>query len=331
MNNKNAMLLMLHALTPTHAGSGTQISYVDLPIQRESHTGFPKIDASSLKGSIRYTVGVNHNADANGLREDINRIFGNWDNGDFASAVSFTDARLLFFPVKSAIGIFKWITCPYVIRRFMEDYSIAAGETQKDFSPSSYAFNEEDGKAYYPSLHRCTNSADNEPCKQKEDRLPNRIMLEDYTYDLKASEPFGKFLHQLKGHIPDWIAGGESFWDQAILVNNDDFSQFVQYSTEVSTRIKINRDTGTVDGTALFTEEFLPPESLLYSVVICNDSHLSQKESGTNTILSASQVKNKFKELFDNDIFQLGSDSTLGKGLIKKYLWEVNQNGNEPT
>ncbi len=45
---------LLHAVTSVHAGSGSEIGLVDLPIQREKHTGFPKIESSSLKGALRY-------------------------------------------------------------------------------------------------------------------------------------------------------------------------------------------------------------------------------------------------------------------------------------
>ena len=45
--------LFLQCQTPLHAGSGSEIGLVDLPIQRERHTTFPKIEASSLKGALR--------------------------------------------------------------------------------------------------------------------------------------------------------------------------------------------------------------------------------------------------------------------------------------
>lgn len=41
------------AETPVHADSGSELGIVDLPIQRERHTAFPKIEGSGLKGCIR--------------------------------------------------------------------------------------------------------------------------------------------------------------------------------------------------------------------------------------------------------------------------------------
>ena len=46
-------LLYLHAITSLHPGSGTALGVVDLPIQRERHTGWPVIPASSIKGVFR--------------------------------------------------------------------------------------------------------------------------------------------------------------------------------------------------------------------------------------------------------------------------------------
>ncbi|WP_353563327.1 RAMP superfamily CRISPR-associated protein, partial [Longimonas sp.] len=43
----------LHVRTPMHAGTGAELGIVDLPIQRERATGYPKVEGSSLKGAIR--------------------------------------------------------------------------------------------------------------------------------------------------------------------------------------------------------------------------------------------------------------------------------------
>lgn len=50
---KEAKPLFLICETPLHAGSGDELGVIDLPIQREKHTNFPKVEASSLKGALR--------------------------------------------------------------------------------------------------------------------------------------------------------------------------------------------------------------------------------------------------------------------------------------
>ncbi len=50
---KAARPLTIVVETPLHAGSGSELGVVDLPIQRERHTNHPKIEASTLKGCLR--------------------------------------------------------------------------------------------------------------------------------------------------------------------------------------------------------------------------------------------------------------------------------------
>jgi CRISPR-associated protein Cmr4 len=51
--NQNLIMNMV-AQTSIHAGAGQALSVIDLPIQRESHTQFPVIFGSSLKGALRF-------------------------------------------------------------------------------------------------------------------------------------------------------------------------------------------------------------------------------------------------------------------------------------
>ena len=49
----------LIAEAPIHAGSGSEVGIVDLPIQRERHTSFPKIEGSGIKGCFRSSETLN--------------------------------------------------------------------------------------------------------------------------------------------------------------------------------------------------------------------------------------------------------------------------------
>ncbi len=50
-------------------------------------------------------------------------------------------------------------------------------------------------------------------------------------------------------------------------------------STEVITRTKIDNETGTVEDGALFTEEYLPTDSVLYSLVFASDEYGKKRET----------------------------------------------------
>ncbi|MCS7076417.1 MAG: type III-B CRISPR module RAMP protein Cmr4, partial [Bacteroidia bacterium] len=144
---KKSRPLFLLCESPLHAGSGSELGIVDLPIQREKHTDFPKIEASSLKGAVRQafeTKLVLSESDKEKAKQNlitINRIFG-YDEAEvlhykdtqknafkeytqFMGCVAVSDARLLLFPVKSLHGVFAWLTCPKIINRFIEDMQLA--------------------------------------------------------------------------------------------------------------------------------------------------------------------------------------------------------------
>ena len=116
---RQAKPLFLIVETPLHAGSGSDLGIVDLPIQREKHTDYPKIEASGLKGSIREIFDTQAKT-----KEQTGIVFGPEQGDLHAGALGFTDARLLLFPVKSVSGVFAWVTCPAVLERFNHDLSI---------------------------------------------------------------------------------------------------------------------------------------------------------------------------------------------------------------
>lgn len=320
MYNDSAKIMILNTITSTHPGSGTELSYVDMPIQREGHTGYPKIEASTLKGCIRYEVSQRaeaekaakkENGDINIKEEMIDRIFGKPDNGDFASAVSMTDARILFFPVKSAKGVFGWVTCPLVLNRFFKDYGLAFG------APFSDVWN-------VPEEYVCSTDCQLSQKRKRGKKEEEIIMLEDYTYTVTSDEKFTQFLDKLLKYLPENSITKDLILNRAVVLSDDDFSSFVKYSTEVNTRIKIQTESGTAAGKALFTEEYLPPESILYSLIFFTDSHQSQGEHGAGSRLSQDQVKEEFMKLFPGGILQVGANSTLGKGLMQVSIEGVN-------
>ena len=114
---KTTKPFVIKVVTPLHAGSGQDLGIVDLPIQRERHTSYPKIEASGLKGSIRDHFRNSQKTE----KKDIDIIFGPEKSGDHAGALGFTDAKILLFPVKSAKGLFAWITCNDVLNKFKTD------------------------------------------------------------------------------------------------------------------------------------------------------------------------------------------------------------------
>ncbi len=115
-----------------------------------------------------------------------------------------------------------------------------------------------------------------------------------------------------------------------VVLEDDDFKDFVNLSTEVITRTKINNDTGTVQDGALFTEEYLPAESIMYSLVLTAPEFTEEKDENKKTF-ATEQKLNEFFSTFikNNPVMQIGGNSTLGKGITKTFLINQKNDKNE--
>jgi len=276
----------IKAITPLHVGSGSDLGVVDLPIQRESHTGFPKIEASSLKGAIRSEIYNEKNRDKSNdeIKKEVEEVVEIFGDGNKAGKLGFSDARILFFPVKSVKGVFAYITCPMVLERFQEDINIGSEDlsSQKD-----------EIKISFPNDNECI------VFDKSKNSVNNHVILEEYSFKVKENELDNSF------KIP------EIDKSRLVIVSDDNFTHFVKNSTEVITRIKIGED-GVVDkkAGALFTEEYLPAETVMYALAI-------------------GEI-NKFID--DTSMFlQIGGNTTLGKGICELSISvkkEEKNNGN---
>ncbi len=302
--------LFLWVETPLHAGSGSDLGIVDLPIQRETHTGFPKIEASGIKGCLRESF-------ENKLERkntELALAFGPESaNEANAGALGFSDARLLLFPVKSVKGVFAWITCPQVITRFKRDLELS-GVVGRD---NGFDIPAEETTPSHCGLFVKDN---------------NKIVLEEYTFSAKENSATTQFAKWLKENVANNM---EQFWKDKIekdvlVLPDEDFKDFVTMSTEVIARTKIDDFTGTVAKGALWYEEYLPVDSILYSIVFSgpvfkkeeadkgnfkvDDSELNNGKKRTEA--EAGKVMNFFTENLD-PILQIGGNATIGKGFVR--------------
>lgn len=291
--------LFFHAISPIHAGSGSEIGIVDLPIQREKHTGYPKIDSSSLKGAIRATIDekLNNNSEQKAKSE---KVFGSRPKDKVsdtqAGAIAFADARVLLFPVKSLRGVFTWITCPYVLNRFNQEMSLYRPETESLIVPDENTV----------SAERITVQVKNNE---------RQVVLEEYSYTVQVDEQCGLLAEQLQKIL---FSGMKNYFAERLMVlDDDDFGDFVNLSTEVNARICINPETGTVnakDG-ALWYEENVPPETVFYSFCFAGKSRDIEDVMSENAVMDFMKDNEVFPE-----VFQLGGDSTLGRGVLR-HIW----------
>jgi CRISPR-associated protein Cmr4 len=112
-------ILFLYAISPVHMGAGTAFGLIDCPIQRERHTEHPLFAGSGLKGAIRHRFAQlsGWQDNANPKNSLLNRLFGPEGGDLYAGAVSFGDAQIVAFPVRSAKRGYVYATCPLALAR----------------------------------------------------------------------------------------------------------------------------------------------------------------------------------------------------------------------
>ena len=340
MYKKQSTLFML-CETPLHAGSGDDLGIVDLPIQRERHTQFPKIEASSLKGALREAFENQANskdkkfADWGNSDVKVHRFFGYDESGlndaektqlkshfkykpensneekeghDRSGCLAFTDARLLLFPVKSMKGVFVWLTCKQVLNKFASDMGIA--QIPIAGLDAIKTLDVEDGKAFTSSTSPLVNKA---------------VVLEEYAFEAEPHKDVTTFANALSELVfgdTDLAYWKSLLQKNLVVLSDNDFRDFTLMSTEVITRTKIDNETGTVEDGALFTEEYLPTDSVLYSLVFASDEYGKNRQTE-----DATKVMDFFaKTMSDLKLFQLGGNATLGKGILRTKFEEKGGN-----
>ncbi|MBN1553055.1 type III-B CRISPR module RAMP protein Cmr4 [bacterium] len=303
---KEAKMLALIVETPLHVGSGNDLGIVDLPIQREKHTNFPKIEASGLKGCLREAFEhLNPPESCRNLAELyqerwIAPLFGPEKEGElYAGALGFTDARLLLFPVKSLKGVFAWITCPMVLERLKRDLEMA-NIPFPAFDPAAL-------EQTVPGVSLC---------------VKDTVVLEEYAFKVDRNDACKQLAEWCSVNlIPEQPA--YQFWQtklktDLVVLRNKDFQDFVTMSTEVIARTRIENSTGTVADGALWYEEYLPTDTLLYSLVLATS--LLNSDSELQNVFPSEQ---KIMEFFIKGlppVIQVGGNATIGKGLVRTKI-----------
>ena len=290
-----AKLLTFRTLTPLHVGSGTSVSYIDLPIARERHTDYPVIPGSGIKGVIRDVA----KRKGEGNPCSVEEVFGPEPGKDEhrSSLAAFTDAKILFYPVRSLRGVFALITSPYVLRRFAEDMRAAGIIMEEVRVPKPV--DDSTVIVAQDSVLLLSKRGGNE-----------EVVLEEFNFSASKEdfkEDFNKILEIFRGFN---ILTDEDVKRIAI-VSNDVFRDMVKYAVEVRTRIQIDQTTGTAKGKALFSLEMVPAEAIFYSFVF------TKSLNGGSSCNDENAMKFIEKILPDDSVLQVGGDETVGLGFVK--------------
>jgi CRISPR-associated protein Cmr4 len=266
------------------------------------------IQGSGIKGKLRAALEGSRDNLTLAAREMVDIVFGppstNGGGSDHAGALITGDARVLLFPVRSLNGVFAYTTSYDILNRFKRDF-------ERDFEQeqTTAKINWHIPEAVKDTVFVTTNS---------EVHYNNTIVLEEFSFDTKAEAWVDTIANWIAQYaLPDL---GADYWPNKVkmslaILPNDVFRDFVLYATEVITRVRIDRDKKTVERGALWTEEHLPSDTLLYVPLY------AAKARKKASPVTEQQVLAQIKTL-NNKYLQLGGDETVGRGLVRIRLSE---------
>ena len=234
-------------------------------------------------------------------------------------------------------GVFAWVTCPKVLQQFERDMRIC----NKDFKLNAIPANPNDGECYLLT-------------EDSKVTIPNgqhkSVLLEEYAFKVQSVQTINviEAQGQERGemNLHGWLAcytSEQTFFqdkmmEDIVILSNDDFKDFVNLSTEVITRTAIDNDKGTVKPGALFTEEFLPAESVMYSLVMASPLFVDNKAKEgerskkakvideINAIQGITATDDEDKKVLAAfiknlpSVMQIGGNATLGKGIVRTKI-----------
>ena len=156
------------------------------------------------------------------------------------------EARVLAFPVRSARGMFAWVTSPLALERFKRD---------------------SDRKFGFPVLKDMECLAPQTICFEGK----RNVVLEEYCLDWQGIVP-EDVVAALKDLADDPVWGSLS--ERLAVISDEMFSYFVENACEIPARVCIDDKTGIVKSGALFYQEQVPSETLFYNVLAGPDPTL---------------------------------------------------------
>ena len=294
-------LFHLHAQSALHVGTGQAVGAVDLPIARSRATHLPLVPGSGIKGVLRSAFSDSE------AKEAVLSLFGpeeiNAPDSAASGALAFGDAHLLLLPVRALAGVLCWVTCPFVLRRYRDDL-IRCGHEAPELPP---ALTEQGAWVTANSVNLAANGP--------QDKTP-KLILEDL--DLAAEK---RHADAWADHIGQAIHPGDTSAQADLktrfaIVSDNTFSFLADTATEIRTRVRIVPATRTVATGALWTEENLPAETVLWGLIGIGAAR--GKGAGLE---SAEQVKTLWSEtqtkLGTAPLLQMGGKATVGRGLLR--------------
>lgn len=316
----DAVLTAIYSLSPLHYGIGQAAAAVDLPIAREAGSQFPLLPATGLKGVARDFLSPKAPGGGDTLAEkELTRLFGpSLDQGESdlaAGALTFSEGRLVAYPVRSLNRPFFHVTCPLILERLARD--LRAVGLRTDLLPQNWQPRLAQGQALVASA----------------EWLGSPLVLEDLCYlagETSLSQELATFGQKLAQLLPAEETDTRNRLQQGlILIADADFNEIMGRVVPVRARIKLNSAKTTGDGPGgdsgnLWYEEHLPPDCLFLALVgerrqrrRGSDGHDDDAQNAQAPLQVLRQVSQALR------VVQIGGNETVGYGLCWWSGWDA--------
>ena len=292
MTTGTDLLLYLYAESPLHAGGTGGDGVIDLPIQRESTTGYPVVWGQSLKGALRQA------ATADGWGELVREVFGpevigaGSGSGLESGRLSVGDAQLVALPVATLRRTHAWATTTRALAHLARKYKRLGIEP--------------------PTTPDCP---DDQACAAHAPWLDNPAEVLGpvvASIDQAANPAVGEWAQRIAddgiGRQPTFLPFAEKMDADLLLVGASIASLLAVEGTELVPRVSLTAEKTVAAGP--FYSEYLPTESILAATITLDTTPPSQQAT-----TSAHDVMQRLDSLLHGQLLQIGGDESIGKGL----------------
>lgn len=278
----------MYALSPIHPGGEGDLGNI-LDIVRETHTNFPYIPGSSLRGCLRDEV--KYCGKANSVKV-ANRLFGDeLDTSTGKMGVHqawFGDARLLWVPMRTMAlegktDVFTWVSCHSLIR----DHALLSRKGQSLPTLPDHAVGTRTGTYWVAD---------------------SQVTVNEMDEDLNNATQLPQWAASLNGEV-------KATWDECrIILPDDDFDVLMEHALWTQIRNKIttneNATNGKQPGSAevFWTDICIPRDTILYFAW----GYRKDKpvfESDHDTLMDVVKA-----------LFQVGGQANVGRGWVQGWV-----------
>lgn len=288
-------MLYLICETPFYPGAERGVAQIDLPVQRNPITSIPHGRSTTIKGAIR-------NAIENANIGNSKMIFG---DADRTGAIDIGNAEILLFPVRGNVELFWYTTSPHQLNMWIKSLSVLG----KDVSSLEKSL-----EAIKSSLNKKKNiGLVSDDCPYVGNKI---ILLDDVIISLEGLGDLSTIIEEIKEAIPK-IPGysyiKEKIRRNLVVVDDNTLQMLTNRGLYRVARIRLKPETKTVEAGALFFQELIPENTILFARIL----EAQRYQNDANVKNAVDDFK---KWLQRNPLVFIAGDETTGKGQIRLSL-----------